>query len=103
MISLETIEREINEIVATCDTTYYTCQRLSWLYIVRDHLRPSTRTPTDGEQGLKTPLSGSEFLELASEVDTKELLLVIDEHLETIRTLFPKSYESLMAKIRELT
>lgn len=96
MISLEKIEREIDEIEATHDTTYRTCQRLSWLYTVRDHLLPQQH-----DQRTQS-LSGSEFLELSSGVPYPALMKVLDEHLEAIRLLYPKSYDALMDKIRRL-
>ena len=97
MISLETIEREISEVEARSDTTYRTCERLAWLYVVRDHLRPQAQ-----EQTRTRMLEGSEFLEVSSGVDYEALMGVIDEHLEAIRVLYPKSYESLIARIRAL-
>ena len=97
MIDLETIEREINKLEATRDTTYATCERLSWLYVCRDHLMPQAtndrRTPA---------MQGSEFLELASGVPYDHLMILLDDHLEAIRLLYPKSYDSLMDRIREL-
>lgn len=98
MISLDIIEREINELENRHDTTYNTCQRLSWLYVVRDHLLSSAEN--DEVTGR---LSGSEFLEACSNVSYKALLGVIDEHLETVRVLYPKTYSSLVDKIRELS
>lgn len=99
MISLETIEREINEIETRCDTTFRTCERLAWLYVCRDHLR--ARQDSNGDS--VTPyMQGSEFLELASNVSYPALMRVMDEHLETIRLLYPKTYDSVLERIREL-
>jgi hypothetical protein len=93
---LETIEREIDELESR-ETTYKVCERLSWLYVCRDHLRPHDETD-ERTQALR----GSEFLELASGVSYPALMGVLDEHLEAIRVLYPKSYDSLMEKIRAL-
>lgn len=98
MISLETIEREIGEIEATRDTTYKTCERLAWLYIVRDHLRP-TQTPSDHRT---QTISGSEFLELSSGVSYPALMGILDEHMSALSVVNPRLYESLMDKIRAL-
>ena len=95
MISLETIEREIDELEAR-DTSYKACERLAWLYVVRDHLMP--QKPIERTQYL----DGSEFLELSSGVPYRELMAVIDDHLEAIRLLYPKSYDALMDRIRAL-
>jgi len=95
VISLETIEREISELEAR-ETTYKVCERLSWLYTVRDHIMPKR------EDELTTYLSGSEFLELASGVSYPALMQVLNEHMQALSLVQPKSYESIMQKIREL-
>lgn len=100
MIDLETIEREISEL-ETRDTSYRLCERLSWLYTVRDHLYAKTY-PTDGQAGLKSSLSGSDFLDAANGKPYEDVMKVVDEHLETIKLLYPKTYSALVDKIREL-
>lgn len=93
MINLEVIEREISELEATRDTSYRLCERLAWLYIVRDHLK--------GGKDEGTPdMRGSEFLEVASGVSYPALMGVLNEHMETMKTLYPKSYQSLIDRIR---
>ena len=97
MIDLETVENEINKIEVTCDTSFRACERLAWLYIVRDHL-----AKRKGNDGLTMYLNGSEFLELASGVSYNELMQVMNEHMQALSVLQPKVYESLMSKIRDL-
>lgn len=97
MIDLETIEREISEL-ETRDTSYKLCERLSWLYTVRDHLKPQA----SGDSALLPRMSGSDFLESASGKSCKDVLKVVDEHLETIRMLYPKTYDNVIERIRQL-
>lgn len=97
MISLETIEREINELEARGDTTYSICERLSWLYTVRDHLMP-TRQDTR----LTQQLFGSDFLDATSNVPYPMLMSILDEHMEALKLVQPREYENVMAKIRGL-
>ena len=97
MIDLETIEREIRELEARGDTTYSICERLSWLYVVRDHLRP-VREEARTTQGL----SGSEFLEAASGVSYPALMRILDDHMSALQVVQPREYESVMDKIRYL-
>lgn len=100
MVSLEIIEREINELL-THETTYAVCERLCWLYTVRNNLRaPSTRS--DMEQGLTEALSGSEFLESASDVPYPPLMKILDEHMTALRVVQPKEYNAVMDRIRAL-
>ena len=96
MISLEVIEREINELENKRDTTYNVCERLSWLYIVRDHLMPSAGT--DNTQFMV----GSEFLEAASGVSYPALMKILDEHMAALAVVNPKQYQAVLQRIREL-
>lgn len=100
MIDLETIEREIDELEHR-EASYKLCQRLSWLYSVRDHLT-AKMYPPDGNTALKSALSGSEFLDAANGKPYEDVLRIVDEHLETIKLLYPKTFESVVQRIREL-
>ena len=100
MIDLETIEREISELEAR-QPSYKACERLSWLYIVRDHLYEKIY-PQDGGERLKTALSGSEFLDASSGKPYEDVMKIMDEHMEMIKMLYPKTYSALVDKIREL-
>ena len=97
MINLETIEREINELENTRDTTYSLCERLSWLYIVRDHLMPAVTPKEDAVRS-----SGSDFLDACDGVPVSALMRVLNEHVEAVRVLYPKEYDSLLRRIQAL-
>jgi hypothetical protein len=100
VIDLETIEREISELEAR-QPSYKACERLSWLYIVRDHLREKIYPP-DGKAAIKSSLGGSEFLDAANGKPYEDVMKVVDEHLETIRLLYPKTWEGIIQRIKEL-
>ena len=95
MISLEEVEKTILDLEAR-DTTYAVCERLAWLYIVRDHLAPapSARYITTSQS--------SEFLTLAQEKDCSEVWDIIDEHMECVKLVFPKQYDMIIGKINAL-
>ena len=96
MIDLETIEREISDVEAVKDTTYRACERLAWLYIVRDHLKQrDTEAVTDS-------LRGSDFLEAASNVSYRKLMAILDEHMSALAVVNPKQYDSIMERINAL-
>lgn len=97
MIDLDIIEREIHDLEARGETTYSMCDRLSMLYIVRDHL-----LPTREDDRMTRQLTGSEFLEAASGVSYPALMEVLDEHMSGIRVVYPREYENVMGKIRAL-
>ena len=96
MISLEIIEREINELENTRDTTYHVCERLSWLYVVRDHLRP------EASDGKTQWMTGSEFLEACSDVSYPALMRVLDEHMSALAVVNRREYLSVLEKIKAL-
>lgn len=100
MIDLETIEREIDDLEHR-EASYKLCQRLSWLYTVRDHLMAKVYPP-EGKAVLKSALSGSEFLDAANGKPYEDVMKVIDEHLETIRLLYPKTYDGVVQRVKEL-
>ena len=100
MVDLETIEREISELEAR-QPSYKLCERLSWLYIVRDHLYEKIY-PKEGGECQKTALGGWGFLDAANGKPYEDVLRVIDEHLETIKLLYPKTFEGVVQRIREL-
>ncbi len=97
MIDLETVEREINELETRYDTSYRVCERLAWLYVVRDHLRPERP-----EDRMTQDLRGSEFLELSSGVSYPALMGVLDEHMSALRAVQPREYQAVMDRMRAL-
>lgn len=100
MIDLETLEREISEIEAR-QPSYKSCERLAWLYIVRDHVRDSMYPP-EGRTAIESSGGRSDFLEAANGKPYEDVLGIIDEHLETIRLLYPKTYDGVLERIRQL-
>lgn len=95
MISLETIEREIDELESR-ETTYRVCERLSWLYTCRDHLRPQ-------EADSKTQFTtGSDFLDACSGVDYGRLMRILDDHMSALAVVQPREYSAVLDRIRGL-
>ena len=95
MVDLETIDREINELENRRDTTYAVCERLAWLYVVRDHLSAD-------RAGVLPRLGGSEFLDACGGVPLPDLMRVLNEHMEALYVVMPKEYAAVMGKIRAL-
>lgn len=101
MVSLNEIEKEILELEKK-DTSWAVVERLSWLYVVRDHMRPSTAHEAAPEEAVTDKMTGSDFLEAASGVSYTSLMEVLNEHMEAIRVVCPKEYDSVVSKIRSL-
>ena len=97
MMNLETIEREINELEVRSDTTYRACERLAWLYIVRDHLANKRMSDYVTDE-----MQGSEFMRACSGVKYSSLIRVLDDHMSALSVTQPRVYEGLLEKIRAL-
>lgn len=99
MINLEEVEKTILDLEKK-DTTYAVCERLAWLYIVRDHLTAgNVRTAAEIE---KTALyEGSEFLQAASGKPIDQVLQIVNEHMEAIKIIYPKEYAAIVQRLNE--
>lgn len=97
MISKEEIDRTILELEQK-DTTFATCERLAWLYIVRDHI-------TGQQTAQPAPLSvnpDSEFLQAVDSKDSVMVFGVIDDLMDTLQATAPRVYYSVIQKIKEI-
>lgn len=94
MLSIEEVERTILELEKR-DTTYATCERLAWLYIVHDHL--SQRIVQ--EKARAAEMTGSPFLSACSGAEIEEILRVMNDHMDAVRLIYPKEYEAVVKRI----
>ena len=98
MINRDKLDKEILELETRHDTTYATCERLAWLYIVRDHIT--------GQQAVQpTPLAvdpSSAFLQVVDGKDSVAVLAVMDDLMDTLSVVAPRVHASVMAKLREI-
>lgn len=101
MVSIETIEEEILDLEKR-DTSYAVCERLAWLYIVRDHPKKPATDDTATESRITDELTGSEFLKAASNVDYAALMRVLDNHMSCTKAVCPKEYDAVMSQIHAL-
>lgn len=94
MINPDEIDKEIL-MLEKKDTTYANCERLAWLYIVRDHI-------TGQQTAQPTPLSvnqSSEFLQAVDGKDSVAVFAVMDDLMDTIRVTAPRVYSSVMRQV----
>lgn len=102
MVSLEVIEQEIMDLERR-DTSYAVCERLCWLYTVRDHLRAERKEEAGtSSYGRTLRTGGSEFLDAASGCAADDVMCVIGEHMEAIRAVAPREYDAVVTKLRSL-
>ena len=94
MLSIDEVERTILELEKR-DTTYATCERLAWLYIVHDHLTQRIVQ----EKARAAEMEGSPFLAACSGAEISEILRVVNEHMEAVRVIYPKEYDAVVKRI----
>ena len=98
MLSQDMIEETILELEAK-DTTFSTCERLAPLYIVLDHLQKYKEESVP--KGISANGS-SEFLQAVNGKNPDQVWPIIDSHMEELKFMFPKTYDSILAKIKNL-
>ncbi len=104
-------EKDLIEAIAECQGTRSpnanTCIKLAAYYTILNNLYPKTEEvsyPSIVEKQAKIPLisNESEFMDICSSKEIKSVLEVLNEHFEAIKLLYPKEYESVIEKIKDL-
>ena len=100
MINLDEINGEIAKLEIQ-PATYVTMEKLAWLYIVRDHITLSTAKRSVSADNRDTvPEAGtSDFLMACAGKPVAEVMLVMDELMDTLKTLHPRLYDAVLAKL----
>lgn len=107
MISIAEIDKAIAE-HERGDATYSNCERLAWLYIVRDHLaedRGAHREESPKENHSQTHIEANEisdFLKAVKGKDERKIFTIMDELMQTIHVIQPRVYDAVMLKIKDL-
>lgn len=111
MIDLREIDETIDELKRH-GNSIQAAERLAMLYIARDYMiKEHTAQTMQGYAQAAAPTSTperastkrtSEFLEACDGAPIEEMLEVLDEHMEAIRILYPKEYDSIIMRIGEL-
>lgn len=114
MIQIEEIDRAIKEHESGANT-YANCERLAWLYIIRDHMKEGLQDKTaEHHEHTEEPYKlnappdhikyqeNSDFLKAINGKDTQKVILVMDELMEAIQIIQPRMYEAVLIKIKDL-
>lgn len=114
MIQIEEIDRAIKEHESGANT-YANCERLAWLYIIRDHMKDGHQDkPAEHREHTEEPYNpntpsdhikndgNSDFLKAINGKDTKKVTLVMDELMEALQIIQPRMYEAVLIKIKDL-
>lgn len=109
MISKDEIDRAILEHEAK-DTTYANCERLAWLYIVRDHIAsPEQKSTAKAATEILYEAVPNDVLNVAGDSDfikavngktSQKVFGVLNELLQTVYVLNPKLYTAVLESIK---
>lgn len=108
-------EKDLREAIAECQGTRNpnasTCIKLAAFYTILNNLYPEQKQEPVEDRFYDMPSyneyvpqirTGSEFMDVCSQKDIVAVLEVLDEHMEAIKLLYPKEYDSIIEKIREI-
>lgn len=102
-MDMQEIEQAMHTL-ANGDTTYDAVMRLAALKVVRDHLNgENVQVEPQAIKAMpQEPIYESEFQEVMAQIPYDKAMQVINEHLEALRIVCPKEYDSLMRKLWRL-
>lgn len=108
MISLEKIEKEIKELVEEGSMSWDTMEKLSWLFIVKDHMEMEKASGNNkigfrgaiGREGIRPTQSG-ELENIEQNMTREEIANEFNRHMDDIRNRHPMDYENTVRRMRE--
>lgn len=101
-MNMQEIDDEIAKLEHS-DTTWGNCEKLSILYNVKNGIVPNTKMESPIEsRNVAYSYASSEFMAAVQGAPIEQLLKILDEHFEVIQVLFPKEYDAVIRKIKEL-
>ena len=95
MLNLDEINGEIARLESK-PLTYVTIERLSWLYIVRDHIMLTSEPMAKTHIDKTVPGGDSEFCKACAGKSIDSVMGVMDEAMSTIQLVQPKLYGAIM-------
>lgn len=106
-------EKDLREAIAECQGTRNPnascCIKLAAYYTILNNLYPKEEpldvgysTMPSYNDYLPQIQTGSEFMDVCSQKDIMAVLEVLNEHMEAIQLLYPKEYDSIIERIKEL-
>lgn len=91
-MNIDDITEEIDNLERS-ECNWANVQKLSWLYTVRDHIKPTGQMPMVG---------GSEFMGCTCGKDIGSVMMIMDELMEATQVLNPRLYEGVLMRLNEL-
>lgn len=96
------VKKEIEEL-ESAETTWNNVERLAMLYCVFDHLNGEKTTVLAQNVVDVMPECGiGEFEEACTGKEIVPLIDILSEHMAVAKTLYPKEYQAVINRIKEL-
>lgn len=99
-MDMNEIQSEIQRL-EDADTNYTNCGKLATLYTVRNGLRPEEPHIDNYSYSYANAPIQSEFINICMAAGFETVLGVLDEHMECIKALYPKEYNSIIRKLKK--
>lgn len=100
MISLQEINKEIEELENSGHTSYAVCEKLANLYIVRDHLMENSKQPMGFVGRVSVGDGDEDTMRMARRMNRDEIEREYSRHMRDIRDRYPDEYEREMNRMR---
>lgn len=94
--------KEVNKAIAALEcgnTTYEAISKLAMLYTVRDHMQQEKEVK---RYSYAAGPGESEFLAASLRKNPEDVFRILDGHIETIKALYPREYETILKRINSL-
>lgn len=106
-------EKDLKEAIAECqgarNPNASCCIKLAAYYTILNNLYPKEEPMEVGYSTMPSyndylpQITGqSEFMDICSQKDIMAVLGILDEHMEAIKLLYPKEYDSIIDRIKDL-
>lgn len=100
MLNIDVVNEEIEDLESR-DTCYAVCEKLAWLYIVREQLEKKMPVKhSDTSISFTKVMNDTEFLECARKLDKEKLLSFFNMIMNDMKVVMPAQYNSIMTKLR---
>ncbi len=94
MLSRDEVEATILELEGK-DTSFAVCEKLAWLYIIRNELRGTPAL-------IQCRDSNSDFARAVKGKDAKEVWDILSELMETLKVMNPRAYKETILRLDRL-
>lgn len=102
MITRQDLEEAIAECQGQRNPNASTCLKLAAFYTIRKELFGEDKEVRPLYSYAPEPESESEFMEVVKGKDMADVMLIMDELMDAMKTLQPRIYDSVMRKIGNL-